>query len=186
MLFRYITGKGRVKRCRTKAGSSSNSSDTSRISAASMKLILDKLTCHSKRDSTKKMYLGIWRRFNDFLMKLDKKPDSWEDRTSLFIAYLVEGGTQSGTVKSYVSTIKTTLQDDKYEWQDNLILLNALTRGCKVLNDKYSRKQPISCNLLEMILFEIQSLWCNAPILENHVFCLVRNGIPRIFPHWEN
>ena len=28
--------------------------------------------------------------FNDFFIKLDRKPNAWEDRVALFIAYLID------------------------------------------------------------------------------------------------
>ena len=62
---------------------------------------------------------------------------------------------QSSTVKSYVSAIKRILIDDGYEWNDNKILLNALTKACRLINDRVQTRLPIHCGLLELLLFEI-------------------------------
>ena len=53
--------------------------------------------------------MNIWRQFNNFVISLDVKPDSWEARTTLYIAYLIDNGKQSASVKSYVSAIKKLL-----------------------------------------------------------------------------
>ena len=108
------------------------------------------------RVSTAKNYLSIWRQFNRFVIRLDVKPSSWEDRASLFVAQLIEDGLQSSTVKSYVSAIKRILIDDGYQWNDSKILLAALTRVCRLINDRVRTRFPIQCGLLELILFEVQ------------------------------
>ena len=84
-------------------------SDCSRISSDSIQLIIDKLLNKQIRNTTNKAYLGIWRQFNKFLIRLDKKPDRWEDRVTLFVGHKINEGTQSSTIKTYVSAIKKTL-----------------------------------------------------------------------------
>ena len=121
-----------------------------------MEQILDKLLMTQHRSSTAKNYLSIWRHFNKFLMCLDTKPKLWEDRTTLFIAYLVAKGTQSATIKSYVLAIKKTLVMDKYKWDDDLVMIRFLARACRIINDKVTTRLPIHCGLLEMLLFEVQ------------------------------
>ena len=63
-----------------KRGKKSNSSDStsSRISASSMEMMVQKLLAKQTRDSTTKTYCNIWHQFNRFLMKLDKIPRTWE------------------------------------------------------------------------------------------------------------
>ena len=112
--------------------------------------------CKQNRSSTAETYLRIWRRFNNFVIQLDKKPNSWEEKTTLFIANMIENGSQSNSVKSYVSAIKRILIDDGYQWDDTKILLSSLTRACRIINDKVKTRLPIQCGLLELILFEIQ------------------------------
>ena len=116
------------------------------------------------------------------MVKLDVMPKLWED-TSLFMAYLIEKGAQSGTIKLYVSAIKRTLLNDKYKWKDELILLSSLTRACKLVNDRVKTRLPIHCNLLEMILFEIGRIYGEQPYLKcmyKALFALGYYGLLRV------
>ena len=61
---------------------------------------------------------------------------------------------QSATVKSYVSAIKAILKADKYEWDEQKVLLSSLTKAYKLTNDVLDCRLPIQKGLLEMILFE--------------------------------
>ena len=103
-----------------------------------------------------KSYMSIWRQFNCFVINLDHIPNSWEERATLFVVHLIAKGAQSDTVKSYVSAIKATLVNDDYAWNDNKLLLTSLARACKVVNDKVRTRLPISCALLEVLLFETE------------------------------
>ena len=140
---------------RAKSASKKSSSNSSRISTRHMQLIIDKLVGQSQRSSTMQNYLSIWRQFNRFVINLDVKPASWEDRVTLFIGYKIQNGMQSSTVKCYVSAIKKILMDDGYEWNDRKVLLGPLTKTCKIINDKVHTRLPIQCSLLELILFEL-------------------------------
>ena len=84
----------------------------SSISSKQMCNILEKLKCQTTRKSTSDNYYSIWRKFNQFLIKLDRKPQTWERRVALYGAYLVDIGTQSSTIKSYFSAIKKILWDE--------------------------------------------------------------------------
>ena len=156
-----------VGSCR-KNTTGSSQGDSSTISAHSMNLILERLKANSCRKSTNQSYLGTWRRFNQFLLKLDWKPPSWEERVSLFVAYLVDKGIQSATVKSYVSAIKKTLITDGYQWDDTKILLSTLTGACKLINDRVFTRLPIQIGLLELLLFEINRKF----IGQRYIICL--------------
>ena len=131
-----------------------------------MELIIEKLKYNSCRSTTNKSYLSTWRRFNNFIIKLDRKPNKWEDRVTLFIAHLFDEGAQSRTIKSYVSAIKKILVNDGYEWNDELILLGTLTKACRIINDQVKTRLPIQFGLLEVILFEIQRKFCDQPYLK--------------------
>ena len=179
VMFIYFADKPSAVR-RRHAKSSSTSST---ISANSMWLILDKLKNKSCRDTTNQTYLCIWRSFNNFVIKLDKKPNKWEDRVSLFLAHLIDRGMQSSTVKSYVSAIKRTLVLDGYEWDDSAILLSTLTRACRLVNDKVCTRLPIRCGLLELLLFEVQRKYSQQPFLQTMymaLFALSYYGLFRI------
>ena len=123
-----------------------------------MESIVQKLMAQQHRSSTARNYLSIWRKFNNFVISLDRKSRLWEDRTTLFIGYLIENGAQSSTIKSYVSVIKKTLIVNGYQWDDNLVLIRSPAKACSIINDKVRTRLPIHCGLLEMILFEVQRL----------------------------
>ena len=135
-----------------------SSQGTSRISTSSMERIVQMLLNRQHRDSTAKNLprISIWRKFNRFVISLDAKPDLWEDRTTLFVGYLINKGMQSSTIKSYVSAIKKTLVLDRYDWNDKLVLVRSLAKACRIINDKVRTRLPIQCRLLEIILFEVQ------------------------------
>ena len=133
-----------------------STSTSSRISALDMERIVQMLLTKQHRDSTTRNYLSVWRQFNKFLINLDKKPKLWEDRTMFFWGYLIDKGMQSSSIKSYVSAIKKTLVMDGYGWNDKLVLVQFLAKACRIINDKVRTRLPIHCNLLGMILFEIQ------------------------------
>ena len=76
------------------------SSHSSKISTREMELILEKLKCNKNREGTKANYLSSWCSFNDFVIRLDTKPKAWEDKTALFLAYMIEHGAKSSTIKA--------------------------------------------------------------------------------------
>ena len=130
-----------------------------------MKLIIEKLKGITNRSLTTKNYLSIWKKFHDFIMKLDPKPKSWEEKFFLYGAYLVDKGIQSSTLKSYKSTIKHILCTDIYPWDDGKLLLSTITGACKIINDWVCTRLPIRIGLLELILFEIQRIFDTQPYL---------------------
>ena len=74
----------------------------------------------------------------------------------MFVAYLIDKGMQSATVKSYVSAIKKMLLLDGYKWKDELVYLNSLTKACKLINDWVRPQFLISNSLLDLLLFKVQ------------------------------
>ena len=117
------------------------------------------------------------------MIQLDIKPKYWEDKVSLFLAYMVHRGAQSSTIKSYTSAIKAILTEDGYEWDNKRILLTTLTRACRLKNDRVSTRLPIQCGLLELILFEIQRIYSDQEYLSiayNALFILGYYGLFRI------
>ena len=110
---------------------------------------------HQTRESTAKNYISIWRQFNKFLINLDKRPSSWEERVALYCRYLVDNGSQSSSIKSYISAIKAVLRTDGYQWSDDKVALNIITKGCRMINDTVKTRLPIEIKLLELLLFEI-------------------------------
>ena len=111
------------------------------------------------KSSMAKSYLGIWRNFNRFLLKLDEKPENWEERISLYLAFIVENGAQSSTVKSYYSAIKKTFGSYYYSLDESQIFLNTLTSACRLLNDQAQTRLPIHIGLLEILVFELERMF---------------------------
>ena len=163
---------------------SSKSSGSSKISTQHISNILERLRSKQTRESTAANYLGIWRHMNKFIINLDVRENlSWEDKTALFGAYLVEGGVQSSTLKSYFSAIKHVLKQDGYEWDDNKAMLSSLVKSCKLENDRVKIRLPIQKGLLEMILFELQRIFEGQPYLETlykAIFSLAYYGMLRV------
>ena len=119
---------------------------------------MEKIKSLKYRESTKKTCQMVWRKFNTFLLKLDFQLKSLEERTSMFGAYLFDQGIQSATLKSYFSAIKSMLVDDGYKWDDDRVILGTLTCACKMVNDSFRTRLPISKRLLEQLLFELERL----------------------------
>ena len=130
-----------------------------------MNNIIEKLKLKKNRQSTYENYYQVWKTFNKFLIRLDHMPDSWEERTALYCAYLVDTGRQSATIKSYISAIKCILKDDDYKWDENRVLLESITRACKLVNDRVKTRLPISEKLLELMLFELNRIYDQQPYL---------------------
>ena len=139
---------------------------SSRLSSDTITGIMNRLKCKTIRDSTATAYFNIWRVFNNFLIKLDKHPDMWEERITLFATYQIRQGIQSKTLKSYYSSIKNVLRNDDYYVNDNKVLLNTLAKACCLINDKVRTNLPIRCRLLDLLLFEVQRKYGNEPYLE--------------------
>ena len=155
------------------------------ISTSDVERIVNGLIGKQHRDSTAKTYLSVWRQFNKFVIILDRKPKLWEDRTTLFIGYLVDRGMQSTTVKSYVSAINKTLITDGYEWDDNLVLARALAKACRLINDRVTTRLPIHCSLMETLLFEVERYFSSRnqwylEILYKTLFALCYYGLMRV------
>ena len=148
-----------------------------------MKFILEDLKNDRHRNTTAKAYHKVWEKFNQFVIRLDDIPKTWEERTSLFCAYLIQiKQLQSSTIKSYVSAIKSKLIGDNYEWNDNQVLLAAITSSCQKRNDIFRSRLPISRRLLEHILFETDRLFRTrfTILVYQTAFCLAYYGLLRI------
>ena len=125
---------------------------SSSISTMALQNIVERLKHQRHHDTTRANYYCIWRLFNEFFLKLDVKPDNWEDRLMLFIGYLIETKKKSSTVKSYVSVIKAVLIEDGNEIKEDKFLFSSLTRACKLQNDRVRTKLPIRKHLLTMMI----------------------------------
>ena len=149
-----------------------------------MEVLLDQLKNERHRSTTRLTYYNVWRKFNEFVIRLDQIPGTWEKRTSLYCAHLImDKQLQSSTVKSYISGIKAVLQNDGYDWQDDEVLLHFFTKSCKIKNDMVKIRLPIQKGLLEIILFEIRRRYGDQPYLEAmyvSAFLLAYYGLLRV------
>ena len=111
-------------------------------------------------------------------------PRTWEDRLSLYCAFLiVVKKRKSSTIRSYISGIKHILKVDGYVWNEGQVLLNTITKSCKIKNDRLKVRLPIQKGLLELILFGIQRKYEDQPYLEAmyiSAFLLQYYGLMRI------
>ena len=145
--------------------------------------VIDKLKSQTTRSSTTENYIKIWRLFNKFIIRLDKKPNSWEERLTLFCAYMVSKGNKSATIKSYISAIKSVLKTDDYIMNENKLILGSLTQACRLVNDTVRTRLPIQIGLLEIILFELERLFEKQPFLRclyQTIFAIGYYGLFRV------
>ena len=146
---------------RAKSYSSKSSSRDSTLSAEYLTEVVERLKRHKHRSTTRRTYHEAWCNFNDFLIRLDKWPNSWEDRIALFIADLMgeDGdGHPSTTIATYVSAIRDVLKSDGVEIEEHSVVLSSLLRACRVNNkSETSLRLPIRCTLLHMIIDEIEN-----------------------------
>ena len=133
-------------------------SNSSVISTSAIENIIDKLKYERNRASTNESYYRTWKQFNEFFIRLDRKPKSWEERIILFVGYLVEGSVKSSTIKSYISAIKSVLRADGVELDEDIYLLTSLTRACRYKNDRIYTRLPIKRNFLTLLMGAIQDL----------------------------
>ena len=103
----------------------------------------------------------IWKLFNQFFIKLDRKPRDWNQRLVLFVCYLIDNKKQSSTVRSYISAIKAVLKDQKIEIKEDEYLLPSLTKACRLKNDVVNIHIPIQKGLMKLILKAIDKHYAN-------------------------
>ena len=146
------------------------SSASSKLSTDSINEIVQKLKSERYRNSTRQTYYRVWKLFNQFFIRLDKKPDDWEDRIVLFAGFLIENKMQSSSVKSYLSAIKAMLAESGIKLQEDQFLLSSLTKACKIKNDHLFTRLPIRKGMLNLLLLEVSKLYGmaanNQPYLE--------------------
>ena len=146
--------------------------------------LIDKLKQERYQDSTKENYYQVWKVFNEFVVKLDTIPDKWEDRFSLYCAFMIYGkGLQSSTIKSYKSAVKAVLTMDGYMWDDDLVLMSTFTKNCKMKTDKVIIRIPIRSSLLDLMLLELERIYDDQPFLEKlykAIFSTMYHGLMRI------
>ena len=107
----------------------------------------------------------VWHQFNEFFIRLDVKPTSWEDRLILFVGYLVENNKKSLTIRSYISAVKSVLREDNVIVNEDRYLLTSLTKACKYKNDQVRIRLPIQKGILNMLFDELLDILDQQPYL---------------------
>ena len=100
-IFAQILGRKKLLRRNQemkKLTTSDTNSTSSTLSTVTIQSIIDKLKTERHQITTRKNYYGIWKTFNEFFIKLDRKPASWEERLILFVGYLIERKRQLTTI----------------------------------------------------------------------------------------
>ena len=129
-----------------------SSSSGSVISTSYLEEVIDELKYQQHAKSTDINYHGIWTLFNQFFIKLDRKPEKLEDRLALFGAYLVKTEKQSPTIKLYFSAVRSVLSAAGIELNLDHSHLSALVKACKVRNDRLFVRLPLQKSLLQVML----------------------------------
>ena len=145
--------------------------------------MLEGMKNRSNKKTTMNSYMKTWRKFNEFIIRLDVIPATWEERVVLYCVYLIDRGIKSSTIKSYISGIKCILRCDDYEWNDDTALLTTLTKSCRLENDRVKTRLPIRQCLLNVFLFELQRQLDNQRYLlvaYRCIFTLAYYGLMRI------
>ena len=148
--------------------------------------MVERLKGQRYRGSTRVTYYQIWLRFNSFLVRLDNRPNNWEDRIVLFLGHLIEDcKLQSSMVRTYLSAINAGLAEIGVKPNYDQYLIASLVRACKIRNDKVITRLPIKNGFLELILDELEK-WSNEEnqpylkILYSVVFLAAYYGLLRV------
>ena len=136
-----------------------STSSTSAILTVAIQNIVKRLRTQCRRDSTRNTYHRVWKIFCKFFHRLDDKPMIWEDRLILFTGFLVDSKLKSSTIHSYISAIRSVLLEDGIKLKENIYVISALTKACKLKNDTILIRLPIHRDLLELILRETAKLF---------------------------
>ena len=132
-----------------------------------------------------KNYYAIWKAFNTFYLKLNKKPGNWEDRLMLFVGYLINKKCKSRAIRSYICAIKSVLHDVNVTVHEDTYLLGSLIKACRLKNDQIIHKLPIHCAMIQLIVSECIEYYEDLgqhylSMLYAAVFCSAYFGLLRI------
>ena len=140
-------------------GASTSTGSSGKLSTKSLKNLVESLRTQCYHNSTKQNYYRIWRAFSSFYFKLDVKPETWEERITLFIAQLINENKQSSTIKSYISGLRAVLKQDKIELSENQFLITSLTKAACLRNDKIKLRLPIQKPMLALLLHHVREYY---------------------------
>ena len=148
----HLLKLGKVARTRKKRSTASTDS----LSTAEILGIVERLKTQRYRDSTRNTYCRIWKVFAKFYLRLDVKPEDWENKIILFIGFLVDCELQSSTIRTYHSAIKGILAESGIQLNEDTFLLNSLTWACRLRNDQVIHRLPIHKQLHNLILAKVE------------------------------
>ena len=143
-----------------------STSTASSISTRAIENIVNRLKNGRNRGTTKRTYYNIWKNFNQFIIKLDRKSPTWEERIVLYVGYLVNQKRKSNTIKSYISAIRSVLRDDGVILNEDKYLLTSLTKACRLINDQVMTRLPIQRGVLGVIIKHVKEYFITQPYLE--------------------
>ena len=140
------------------------------ISTRKLELFIKSIQNKHCRNSTMQNYFRIWCNFNEFYLKLDRKPGSWEEQLMLFIGHIINKKRKSAMIKSYVSAIRAILFNGGIILNEDKCLLTSLAKACKICNNKVRVKLPIKKGMLNVILDKCNIIFQD----QNYLRCLYR------------
>ena len=89
------------------------------------------------------------------------KPHDWETRMVLFMGFLIENELQSSTIRTYLSAIRGVLLEHNIKINKDQLLINSLTRACKIKKDVIITRLPIERGMLNLLLKEATNYFCS-------------------------
>ena len=91
---------------------------------------------------------------------------SWESRLTLYVGYLINKRKKSTTIKSYISAIRAVLEDINQPLNENKAVIKALTKACRLKNDRVYSHFPIKKQLLTAIINKLNTISISQPYLQ--------------------
>lgn len=142
------------------------SSGASRYSVEFFNSILESINQSALKPKTKKLYHTVWVSFNQFLLKFNRLPRTWEEKILLFVTHLADSGKKPSTIKSYVSAIKNKLKTDGTEIDDQRVELTAIIRAVKLKDNRIFVRLPINKRILAVLLDQADLFFWTSGLLK--------------------
>lgn len=126
--------------------------------------MIERLTAdRGMKNNTKRAYHSAYLDFTRFNLSLDDMPELLDDQLAMYVAFRIEKGDASGTIKSKLSGIKSMLELDSIEINTRTVRLRALIKACKYKNDRVYQRFPINESLLARVIKHIDQIFHNQP-----------------------
>ncbi len=118
---------------------------------ADLRIFQAKLINQGVAKSTREAYIRAWKKFTEFLAKLDEDPGSWEERLVLFFTRLSEQGRASSTIRTYIAGVKSRLKIKNVYLNENHYLLKLMYKGA-AKTDSIRLRLPVTKEMLGPLL----------------------------------